>query len=226
MARRIASIGTPEALAVLVERLGKIDDQKKRLAILRGTAEAMKGRRQIAMPEGWPELFKKLAASEDPEIRSHAIALAVTFGDPKAMESLRKGLADMKADVGQRREAMQSLLTARDPKLAATLQKLVTEPALRREALRGLAAYDDSQTPGVILGIYSSLSIEEKRDALNTLVARPAYAKALLAAVAGKRIAATEIPAELIRNLRNVQDDDLQKQVAEVWGILRDTPED
>ena len=46
-------------------------------------------------------------------------------------------------------------------------------------ALRALATYNDDRTPGAVLTAYSSLDGAQKRDALNTLVSRPAFAKPL-----------------------------------------------
>lgn len=46
MARRVAALGTPQALAVLVDRMGRTDDAAKQLAMLRGMAEGLNGRRQ------------------------------------------------------------------------------------------------------------------------------------------------------------------------------------
>src|SRR5260370_28955933 len=45
-------------------------------------------------------------------------------------------------------------------------------------------------------------------------------------AVAAKKIAANDLPAEIIRNLRNLKDKDLDARIAEVWGIVRTTPAD
>src|SRR5205085_552423 len=56
MVRRIGSTGTPEAVALLVGTLGKAGDAT-RLAVLRGLNEALKGRRQVAMPAAWPDVF-------------------------------------------------------------------------------------------------------------------------------------------------------------------------
>ena len=52
----------------------------------------------------------------------------------------------------------------------------MTEPSLRGAAIRALANLDDAQTPSVILQRYAQLSAQEKRDAVGTLTARPAYA--------------------------------------------------
>jgi len=79
---------------------------------------------------------------------------------------------DKSADLGARKTAYDSLVGAKDPTLAPLLQELLSDPDLQGSALRGLAAYDDSNTPSAILGIYNSLDGAHKRDALNTLASR------------------------------------------------------
>jgi putative heme-binding domain-containing protein len=226
MARRIATAGTPAAIAEVIERLRRSDEPDVQRSILMGMNEAFKGRRQVTMPAGWGAVSQKLATSDDTQIRQIVAKLAVTFGESKAMDAMRKVLADTKGPVEERREALASLLAARDPKLAVMLQRLIAEPGLRREALRGLAAYDDPKTADVILGVYPSLSLEEKRDALNTLAARAATARSLVKSVAAKQIPMTDLSADVLRQLRNIKDEELAKQIAAVWGSLRDTAED
>jgi putative heme-binding domain-containing protein len=106
------------------------------------------------------------------------------------------------------------------------LQKLASDAALRREAIRGLAAFADAKTPSVLLPLYPSLNAAEKRDVVNTLASRATYAKALMDAVAAKKVPAGEVPADLVRQLRNLGDKALDKRIAEVWGTVRTTPAD
>ena len=61
MVRRIGAAGTPEALALLVKGLSEANDDGTRLTILRGLGEALKGRRQVPMPETCPQVFARLA---------------------------------------------------------------------------------------------------------------------------------------------------------------------
>jgi putative membrane-bound dehydrogenase-like protein len=231
--RRIAAIGTDETIALLVAQLGDLAREAgparrpaPKLSLLAGMNEALKGRRQVAMPAGWPSAFAALAKDAEPQVRAQATALALTFGDRAALASLREVLADGKAAVEARREALASLLRVKDPALPATLRSLLADPAIRVGALRGLAAYDDAATAPAVLAIYPELDPAERRDALTTLASRPATAKALLAAVGAKRVAATDLSADVIRNLRNLKDPELDEGIAKVWGAVRDTPED
>jgi putative membrane-bound dehydrogenase-like protein len=226
MVRRVGSSGTAEAVRLVIDTLGKTGDAETQRTILHGLSEALRGRRKVEMPAAWPETFAQLSRSGSADVRSLAFALGVTFGDNRAFEELRKVLADSRADAAARQAALASLLGGRDPSLPAVLQRLVGDPPLRGAALRGLAAYDDPKTPGVILAALPSLNQEEKRDALNTMAARVPYALALLDAVAAKKVPAADVTADIVRQMRNLRDKSLDKRIVETWGIVRFTPAD
>jgi len=227
MVRRVAAIGTPEAFAALVEEgIKNAPDPSVRLLVLRGMNEALKGRRQVAMPASWSEVSAALVRDADPEVRAQATALAVTFGDPKALAALRVVLADAQAGRAQRLEALESLLKARAAGLAPTLRHLLADADLRAAALRGLAAFDDPETPGAILPLYGSLPPAERRDALNTLAARPEFARRLLAAVAAKSVPSADLSADLVRQMRNLKSPEVDEQIGKLWGAVRETSAD
>ena len=227
MVRRIAALGTPAAIETLVDQgLRKNPASSGRLAVILAMNEAFKGRRNVAMPPSWPEAFATLMQGGDTEAKSQAVALAVTFGDPKALESLRAVLVDTSAGKARRLEAMESLLKARAADLAPTLQGLLSDADLRAPALRGLGAFADPKTPGSIAAAYRSFSAPERRDALNTLASRPEFAKSLLSAVEEDRIPRADLSADLIRQIRNLKSADLDSQIGKVWGTVRDTPAD
>jgi putative membrane-bound dehydrogenase-like protein len=226
MLRRIASGDSPSSRAALVRVLQASASAEEQLAILRATREAFKGRRRIEPPNEWPAVYQKLAASDSADVRAEATALGVMFGDEAAFNSLRDVVASKKAQSDARRDALNSLLAARDKGLVSTLHELLAEPTMRDLALAGLAAYDDRSTPSKVLAIYAGLSLEEKRMALATLAARPAYGTALLKAVAEEKIPATDLSADLVRQLHNLKDSEVDKLVAEIWGQVRPTAED
>jgi putative membrane-bound dehydrogenase-like protein len=226
MARRIAAIGTPEAFALLVKSLNEAKDDADRLVLIRGIQDGLKGRRQVQMPTDWPAAFAKLQVALSAELRERGLAVALSFGDPAALGKLREIVQSPKAELRQRASSLASLIDARDPDLAPVLQQLVSEPALRGQAIRGLANYADPKTPGVLLAVYDKLPIAEKRDALNVYVSRPAYAAKLLDAIAEKKIPSADVPAEIVRQLRNMKDPELNARLTKVWGIVRDTPTD
>ena len=226
MARRIGATGTPDAIDLLVKAAGDSNHEPSQFAILRGLQEGLKGKRQYPMPRGWEKTFGVLLKSPIPEARSQAQELAVVFGDKKAFAALRTVVADPKADAGARAAALASLVDARDAELVPVLHTLVKDAALRGAAIRGLAAFDDEKTPGVILAGYATYTPAEKRDALATLSARTHYGKALMAAVADKRVPVADVSAETVRQLRNLQDAGVDEQIGKLWGVVRATPAD
>jgi putative membrane-bound dehydrogenase-like protein len=224
--RRVAALGTSEALAALVDALGKADDPAVRRTMLVGINEALKGRRSVEKPAGWPDVFAGLSKDADPEVRSQATALALTFGDTSALPIFRAVAADAKADLALRRDAIAALLKAKDAELVPTLQTLLLEPSMRGHALRALASFDDPRTPEAILKIYPNLPPADRRDALNTLASRATYSKTLLAAVGEKRVPPADLSADLIRQLKNHKDSEVDAAIGRVWGSARETPSD
>lgn len=225
-ARRVGAIGTPETFDLLTKSLTEAKTDEQRIAYFRGLQEGAKGKRNLPMPKDWATAFELLMKSPDAGVRQQALGLAVTFGDKNAIGTLRKVLADPKADPAARLAALTALVDAKDTGAAPLLQGLLSEKDLRGPALRGLAAFDDAKTPAAILAEYGSLTLAEKRDAIGTLTSRLAYAKELMTAIATKKIPSTDVPAELVRQLRGYNDATLDKQLAELWGVVRESPEE
>jgi len=226
MARRIAALGTPEATALLVDELGRADGSAQRFTLLTGIEDGLRGRRQVAMPAAWPKVFAALDADVDPRVRSRAVGLGLIFGDPAARTLLRRVLTDDGADIARRQEALTALLKVKDPPLAVTLHALVRDPRLGGLAVRGLSAYDDPATPDVLIKAYPSLGPSERRDALNTLASRKSSAGSLLAAVDAGRLPRIDLTADLVRQLRNLNDPGLNAEIGRVWGTVRETSGD
>lgn len=215
-----------DALPALVQLLGTSDDPQFQLDLLKGMSDGLKGRREVKMPAGWEEVAEKLAKSPNAQVRELAQSLSVTFGSVLALKALRETLLNAGAGLAARSNALASLLQAKDAALPASLQQLLNDPVMCGGALRGLAAYDDTKTPGTILEVYPSLNVAEKKDALNTLASRAAYAKAMLTAVGEKRIPAKDLTADILRQLRNLKDTQIDEQVVKNWGVARETEAD
>jgi putative heme-binding domain-containing protein len=213
-------------LNALVQVLNQTDDAQFQRDILKGMSQGLQGRRSVPMPAGWEQVETQLGASPNAEIRALVQALSLTFGSSKALDELRRTLRNPTADTNLRQSALQSLLGVRDIGLPPILTSLLAEPELRGAALRALAAYEHAETPAAVLEVYPSLSVTEKRDALNTLASRPAYATRLLSAVENEVVAPQDLTADLIRQLRNLKSDEVDQLLTAVWGVARDTTPD
>jgi putative heme-binding domain-containing protein len=223
--RKLAMIGGQKELDALAARLDKTDAESAKLEILRGMTAGLKGRRGVPAPAGWDDVSKKLASSPQGEIASLAKGLSVVFGSKAAMADLKAKALDAKAPAADRVTAIESLVAAKDPSLAGALQQLLDDPTVRGAAIRGLATYDDPNTPAAVLGKYASLTAAEKKDALLTLSGRPAYAKALLGAV-GQTVPATDFTADVLRQLRNLKNSEVEALIGKHWAAARETEKD
>ena len=226
MVRRIGAMEGDEPLAALTAALAQSERENQQEAILRGMNDALRGRRSVGRPEGWGAVESRLFDSPNAAVRSLVRSLGVTFGSDRALAAMRQTLLDRSAPAGDRQAALDSLLNAKVADLAPVLQSLLADEKLRGPAVRGLAAYDDPKTPAAILQNYAKFDSQQKKDALATLASRANFGRELLAAVeaGGAGISAKDISADIVRQLRNLGDDRIDKQVAKVWGVIQATP--
>ncbi len=221
-----AGLHAADALPSLTQVLSASDDTQFQLDILRGISASLKGRRQVAMPAGWDAVESKLATSANSEVRAIAQSISLTFGSEKALTALRSTVKDSSAELATRLTAIESLLAVKDSSLAPTLQALLKDAGLRGAALRGLAAYDDAATAAAILGEYATMAGSERRDALTTLCSRTVYARQLLASIEKGAVSVKDLPADLIRQLRNLKDAEVERLLTKVYGAFRDSSAD
>jgi putative membrane-bound dehydrogenase-like protein len=225
MLRRVAALGTAPALEALVAALGDADADNQ-LAILQGMRQGLEGMRTVEPPKGWGEAAKKLLGGSDDKVVAQAVAMGVKFGDQASFSWLRQLVASSDAKADARRDALAALLEAKDAELLPTLYALLDDVAMREAALAGLANYDDAATPEKLIVLYEKLTPNERRTALATLASRAEYGMALVKAIAAKRIAASELSADLVRQLNQFDDDELKSLLEESWGQVRSTPAD
>jgi putative membrane-bound dehydrogenase-like protein len=211
----------PEAVNALVTRLGEIADPAVQLDLVTGMSQALRGWRKAPAPAAWKNTSDKLAASKNATIQNMTRELAVVFGDGRALGELRQIVGDGNAESESRRQSLRTLIDSRPDDLPALLQKLIGDRILVNEVVRGLATFDDANTPRLILDTYGRLDSEGRAIAVNTLVSRPSYARALLDAVAAGRISRSDLSAFHARQIRSFDDAALTARLTEVWGETR-----
>jgi putative heme-binding domain-containing protein len=105
------------------------------------------------------------------------------------------------------------------------LVKLLDQPELAPEAIRGLAAAGQPESAALLIDRYASLPSNTARaEAMNALVSRTNYALALLEAIQRGRIKRTEVNASQLRQLRTLKDEELKERIASVWPQLDSSP--
>lgn len=190
--------------------------------LLRGAREGIKGRRNLAMPTGWPAVYAKLRDHADNQVRDNAVALALAFGDPRAVADLRALAANAAAPPADRAGAVESLVGVKASDLPPLLFELLPDPATRRAAVRGLAAYSHPDTAKHLLAAYPRFTADEKADAVATLAGRKETALALLAAVEAKTVPRADVSAYAARQMHALGDTAVRDRLRQTWGEVRD----
>ncbi|HEY2249402.1 MAG TPA: PVC-type heme-binding CxxCH protein, partial [Planctomycetaceae bacterium] len=211
----------PEQVNALVTRLGEIEDPSVQHDILTGMSQALRGWHKAPAPKAWPHASEKLATAGNTAVHNLTRELAVVFGDGRALDELRQIVGDGNAEAESRRQALRTLVESRPDDLPALLQKFIGDRILVNEAVRGLATIDDANTPRMVLDAYGRLDSDGRAMAITTLVSRPAYARALLDAVATGKISRTDLSAFHARQIRSFDDAGLTARLTEVWGDTR-----
>jgi putative membrane-bound dehydrogenase-like protein len=226
MVRRIGSGDPAKTLDLLAQGLESAKDSPTRLMFLRGINGALRGRSEVAANEAMSNLATRFANDPDLLVRVEAQAASMRYQNSNAADALRSSVADASVPAEVRRVALRFLVEGRDKKLGSVIKPLLSDAAMRRDAIRAIASDENPEAADQLIAAYGALTPDERRDALNTLAARPTYASRLLTAVQSNTIAKTELSAELVRQLRNLNNEDLRKQLEQVWGVVRETPAD
>lgn len=216
IARKLAT--EPEALNALLA-INSSDD------VLEGMAEAFKGIRKAPKPANWDRIVVPALAGTEPAkagttklIRD----LSILFGDGRALDDVKKIALDDNADITARESALKTLIEARPDDLRELCTKLLDVRGLNTTAARGLALFDDPEIGKQLAKSYRKFATS----IMDTLVARPAFAKAMLAEMAAGRIPRTELSAFHARQIRSFNDEALSKLLVEAWGELRESAAD
>ncbi|QDU43993.1 FG-GAP repeat protein [Symmachiella dynata] len=214
------------SLGAVTQLLAKTADASTQKLILGEMLQAFQGRVNIPMPESWKPAYDRLSNSSDRTVRDRADQVAVVLGDQRIFPRMRQQLVDPQEAMEKRQQALAILVRGRDQQAAEAFQAVLGEPELRGAAIRALVAFDNPKIAKSVLAEYGKLTEEERRDAINTLVARPGFAMVLLDAVEQQKVPRTDLHAYNVRQLLRFNNEKLNSRLKQVWGEIRDTSAD
>ncbi len=193
-------------------------DLALRLQLLEGVRDGLKslGRNAITKPKNWDEAFAAIDAAKDAKLNDFTAQIGQLFGDAKAAEAQLAVLKDTAAPIERRRQILTAF--ARDAYAAAlpVVLSLLDEPAVRRDAIRSLASFDDPQVAATLINRYAKLSAAEKAEVVSTLSARRSTAQALVVELKKNSIPKTDVTAFDARQLYRV----IGPSFVEFWGPI------
>jgi len=101
---------------------------------------------------------------------------------------------------------------------------LLDNATRRNQAIRELAAFDDSRIPERLLKDYRRYGLDDRDAALATLSSRATFAEYLLQAMRDDQVAPKDVPAFYARQILNLGDETLSERLQTIWGKLRNSP--
>jgi putative membrane-bound dehydrogenase-like protein len=200
------------ALPLLITELGKKTTQLP--ALLKGMLAGLEGRSDVKAPANWQAVYTKLES--DKAIAPLAQEIAQLFGDTEATQKFLTQLKDQSSSIESREIALKNLASKQRPELVAVLPGLLTQPKLRIDAIRAMAAYEHEPFGTLLIDGFATFTPQEKGEALQTLSARTVYGRLLTDAIKSGRIKKSEVPAYVARQLRRV----VGNGFVEVWGPI------
>jgi putative heme-binding domain-containing protein len=200
------------ALSLLVSELGKRPTQLT--PMLKGMLAGLEGRSDVKAPANWEAVYSKLKSEKN--YAALAQEVAQLFGDTEAAQKLLLVLKNPSSSVEARRDALKSLASKQWEEVLPILPTLLTEPKLRLDAIRAMAAYEHEPLGHQLIDGFNSFTAREQGEALQTLASRTTYGRLLTQAIKDGRIKKSDVPAYVARQLRRV----VGNGFVEVWGPI------
>ena len=114
-----------DSIALLIKTAQNSESPALRTALLKGMIKGLEGQVNVNAPEGWKELSAELVKSNDPEHRALAREIGQIFGDAEATQNALSLLKNRKAKINERRSALKSLITQKQPGLEKIIHSLL-----------------------------------------------------------------------------------------------------
>lgn len=187
---------------------------------------AVRDRRLESLRQELAALLQRRLSDGDDPVGVDFVELAASWGDPAAVERLRRVLTDPSAHPGARFEALDLLARRGNPALLDTLTKLLDDrdgpEELRGRVLAALNRFDGPRVAELVLDRYGAMSPALKASAIALLTERPTWAKALLDAVEAKSIPAAAVNVNQLRRLQSMKDPAITSRARAIWGTVRE----
>lgn len=173
-----------------------------------------------------PRLTKLVSNKAHDRLTAGAIALATAWGDAAARAAAVSLADDLRAEDAARLSAFDALAVAEVDELFPLTARLLANVddntvVLRRGLLAALGQCDRAEIGAIVLAAYDRQEPELRPAAIELLTQRPAWAHALLDAVASEKLPPEALNLAQVRRLARATDKQLAAQIHAIWGTVR-----
>jgi len=178
-------------------------------------------RKQLELP-----LLEIMGKFKDGENSFAAAAVLCHWKNLAAISYMKYIVADEKAQLNDRIEAVDAWASSRDADLVNSIPRLLSPSAgrpqpFRRRIFDALVRYDDPSVAAGTLLVFPELEDDLKPAAIELLTSRVNWSNALIDAIKAGKLSKDAVNVNQIRKLIKSGDKDLAKRVDETWGALR-----
>ncbi len=224
---------SPDAISDLfgLVKAGTRDDEEaERVLFDRLTKKLQNGELSPSTVNGIdPTLLEEaLEALKKPRspMKVEAALLGSLLHKPAALQETRGMLADSRQPENVRLRALEALVAVRDENVLKGAGELLSREkglsvAFRGQILAALGKLNDDKVASVVLADYPKMEPDLAPRAVELLTQRHNWAKALMKAIADKKVPASAVNVNQVRRLLASKDAELVKLVRTHWGTLR-----
>lgn len=215
-----------EAAPAALERLLTIARSESAEDVVAGLSTALAGWRKPPKPSNWDAFAQQFSSSTDAGLLERLRQLSALLGDGRSLEELRQLAKDNKAEMTVRLSALQSLVDVRAEGISDLCAQLLSTRYLNSVAIQGVARESAPELGEKIVKAYRTFAPLDRPAVIATLCTRPAWGRALLAAIESGQIPKGDLNANHARQLTTLGDAEITERLARVWGQLRESPAD
>ena len=201
-------------------------DSSSRKNLLKGISQGVQGWSRAPKPQNWDRLVAVSKQESDPETMAMVRDLSVLFGDGRALDEVRKLVLDEETEISVRRSALQTFVESDAPEVVQACLELLKDSRLNAIALQGVARSEDPESASQLIQHYYRFRAPVRPQVISVLVSRRSFAKELLDVIAGGHLPVAVLSAFDVRQIRSLGDPQLDQRVTELWGEVRETPEE
>ncbi len=212
----------PKAINELLSFTAGCHDAAYQESVISGVSEGLKGWQRAPQPQSW-DLVVKIRS---PQVAARVQELSAVFGDGRALGELKRiAMGDEEATPAARIAALETLIQSDPDDLREICEALLNDGRMNVIAARGLSKFDDPAIGRVLVSRYNSFRGNYRPQILSILSSRRSFARELLAGIGAGKIPRADLSAYQVRQIHSLEDPEISRLVGEVWGELRETPE-